>query len=331
MAAKQQKHKKQNKISSKRMTKITEHNKLFLYLGHHAQAFLSSVQQLLKTPIASFITIIVISTAIIFPTALYIALKNLQQLSSHLNTSAQITVYLKNEIANSRVTELVQNLKNTSAILSIEHISPQQGLRDLAQQSDLSNLMHELQENPLPHVLVIKPSLTSEITINELAARLKQLPEVATLQIDTLWIKRLLTLLKLANRIIYSLAGLLGIGILFIIGNTIHAASQTYLNEIEIYRLIGANNAFIRRPFLYFGTILGLMGGLMTILILGVLSLWLRKPLQQFTVTYAANWQISLFDIRVFLRLVGITGALGWFAAWVAFQRQIVTEKPLAL
>jgi cell division transport system permease protein len=325
MAAKQQKHKKQNKISGKRITKITEHNTLFLCLRHHIQAFLSSIQQLLKTPITSFITIIVISTAIIFPTALYIALKNLQQLTSHLKTTAQITIYLKKEVANSRITELVQNLKQTPEILTIEHISPEQGLRDLAHQSDLSHIMHELQENPLPHVLIIKPSLTSEVTINELAARLKQLPEVATLQVDALWIKRLFTLLKLANRIIYSLAGLLGIGILFIIGNTIHAASQTYLNEIEIYRLIGADNAFIRRPFLYFGTILGLMGGLMTLLILGMLSLWLSKPLQQFTVTYAANCQISVFDGRILLILIGITGALGWFAAWVAFQRQINT------
>lgn len=301
------------------------HNRASTYCASHIQAAVSSWGQLLRTPIATLMTFIVIAIALALPSALFVLLENAKQVSQGWDDSSQISLYLKMSTAPNQIQPLLNQLQKNPSIAAVKYISPAQGLVEFQQQTDFQNALAALAQNPLPAVVLVKPAATlaSPAAIKELLQQLKSIPQVDMAKLDLRWIKRLYAIIALSKRLAYVLGGLLGLGVLFIIGNAIHLNLQRYRREIEVFKLIGATDSFIRRPFLYTGMLYGLIGSLIAWLLVSSLLWSMEAPAQQIAALYGSHFQLEnlTFSAGLILILGGIF--LGLAGAWLAVGKHL--------
>jgi cell division transport system permease protein len=291
-----------------------------LLLNHH-KAGLDAFKQLLQNPLSSIITCLVMAMTILVTTTLFVTLKSFRQVTNYIHSTSPITIYLKSGAREDEINSWVKSLNQEPLIKNITYISPDSALKELADNMDDKNILTEIQENPLPPVLLIKLSSTKEMSIQALVAQLKSSPLVSTIRMDDEWLKRLSVLIKLGNRMSYALTILFGIGVIFIITHTIQGATQRNHQEMEILLLMGANKAYIRRPFLYLGALLGTGAGIIALILLMILFLPLKQPLKEIMDTYQLTEDSWLFSSGMMIRIFITSTLLGWLGAWLAFYR----------
>lgn len=289
------------------------------YISRHCQAALYSLGQISRVPLASVMTCLVIGIALALPMALLVGLKNFKNISDTLQQTMQITLYLKAGVKETQVTKLISQLKNNSAIATLQPISPSQGLQELQQQVGFQQPLVELPNNPLPWTVIILPHSANQLEM--LANTLQQLPLVDSVQLDRLWIKRLSSFMSFLQRGTYALAIFLGIAVFLIINSTIRSTTQQNQKEISIIQLIGGTDAFIRRPFLYAGMIYGLFGGIIAWLLVDCLALLLRTPLANLTNLYSHPYQLLGIGLYNTMILLGFSMLIGLLASWLAVAR----------
>ncbi|MDH3342637.1 MAG: permease-like cell division protein FtsX, partial [Gammaproteobacteria bacterium] len=238
------------------MRKGPQYNTLIsAYFIHHARVLLGSLGRLTRQPLSTSMTMAVIAIALTLPAGLYLALNNISSLSSGWDSSTKISLFLHNKVTEQKAQDLINRLRLHNEIDSIDMISKEQGLAQFKQLSGFGDALQFLEDNPLPVVLVVQPVIDTNKPerINLLLKELESDKLVDIAQLDMQWVKRLYALLEIAHRVIWAIGSLLGLAVLLIVGNTIRLDIQNRRSEIEVSKLIGASNAFIRRPFLYTG------------------------------------------------------------------------------
>jgi cell division transport system permease protein len=291
----------------------------------HMQASVNSLGHLSRSPMASIMTCFVIGITLALPTALFVMLKNAENISHHFQQTMQLTLYLKKNVTESQALALTKTLKKQFGIDEISSISPAQGLKELQEQEGFEGLISTMSDNPLPWAIVILPSgnFNSPDALESLTQQLKQRPEVESLQLDLTWVKRLETLIDLAHRTIYALAIFLGFAVLLIINNAVRSATHNNQKEIEIIKLIGGTPTYIRRPFLYAGIIYGLMGGIIAWQLVDIFLLILKSPVSRLATLYDTSYQLIGIGLNDTLLLLGISIFLGLTGAWLAVTRHL--------
>lgn len=293
------------------------------WLGHHLQVFLSSLGQLLRTPLPSLMTAAVIGIALALPAGLYVLLENARQISEGWDGSVQLSLFLKPDISQAEAEQIAADLRLHPEIAQVRVISRNQALDEYKQLSGFSNVLESLQTNPLPAVLVIQPHSNSPNVAKELVNELKQNTAVEIAQFDMRWLKRLFAIMAMVQRGISILGALLALAVLLIIGNTIRLAIYNRRDEIEVNKLFGATDAFIRRPFLYSGLWYGFVGGLIAWLLLQI-SFWaLQTPAKRLVALYYSDYQIIVLTFNETLLLLFAGTLLGLGGAWLAVSRHL--------
>jgi cell division transport system permease protein len=151
---------------------------------------------------------------------------------------------------------------------------------------------------------------------------------VAQAVLDMAWLQRLNSLMKLSRRLVMAVSGLLLLGVVLILGNTIRLAIESRREEIVIVKLVGGSNAFVRRPFLYTGLWYGVGGGVVAA-ILVALGLWfLQQPVGDLARLYQSSFELNGLGLMEALNLVIIGGILGLTGAWLAVARHLVAIEP---
>ena len=307
------------------ITDVARHFSLRQWIFQHWQACAASFNKMSQTPLATLMTLMVIGIALALPCGLFVLLQNVQQVSNGWQDGAQISLYLKKSSSEAQNRQLSGQLSLRQDIASIDYISPQQGLEDFKQYSGFDDVLAQLDENPLPAMIVIHPSerLNDPRAIENYLQQLKKLPNVDLAKLDMAWVKRLYHILALGRSIAFGLALLLGFGVILIIGNTIRLATQSYQNEIKVTKLVGGTDAFIRRPFLYSGALYGAIGGILAMLLVGLLLSWLDAPVQQLAGAYNSHFALIGLDNESILLLIACGAMLGLFGSWLAVAQHL--------
>jgi cell division transport system permease protein len=300
------------------------------YFQHHRKVAKESLSRLLKQPIASLMTWAVIGIALALPTGLSVLLTNVQHMSSGWDGSAQITLFLKQGIAEDAAKQLASRLEKRSDVASIEFISKEQALDEFKAASGFGDVLNYLDGNPLPNVIVVKPSIALQDPTQ--ASRLKDyllgLPEVEKAELDLQWVKRLYSITQLLQRGVWMLTGLLAAAVLLVIGNTIRLAIENRRDEIVVVKLVGGTDAFVRRPFLYTGLWFGLGGGIVSWLLVGLTLWWLNGPVQRLSALYYSSFRLDGMDFSGVITLLIMSMLLGWAGAWLAVRRHLGDIEP---
>jgi len=299
-----------------------------LWFMAHVYVLFSSLKLLARTPLPNLMTAAVIGIALALPTGLYLLLENVQQVSSEWGGVAQISLFLNPDLNKGEVENLFEQLYNHPDISTVRLIKPDEALKEYKEYSGFKAALEALPENPLPAVLVIQPATSDAMAIEHLLNTLKQSDKIDIAQFDMLWLERLFVIMKIVRRSVLILASLLCLGVLLVIGNTIRLTIYNRREEIEIYKLVGATDIFIRRPFLYMGFWYGFFGGLMAWLIVS-LSFWLLQgPVRQLVGLYRSQFEILTLDVSSTLILLLIGALLGLAGAWLAVGRHLKAIQP---
>lgn len=274
--------------------------------------------RLLEAPLASTLTVLVIAIALTLPTGFHVLVKNAQQANAGLETTSRLSLFLKPDLSNDVGRRLAEKLKKHPQIAETTLITKEAGLAELRTYSGFGDALEALDTNPLPAVIGIKPkdpAATAE-SMERLLAELGALPEADFVQFDTEWLRKLRALLAMAERAIAVFGVLLGLGVLFIVGNTIRLELQNRREEIAVAKLLGATDGFITRPFLYTGFWYGLLGGVLAWLLVNMLLFILRGPATQLAQLYGSPYRLSLLSFADTELLMGASVLLGIFGAW---------------
>ncbi len=299
------------------------------HLLRHIQAALFSLGQLVRTPLASLMTIAVIGIALALPTGLYVIIDNMQRVSGSWDTTARISMFLKKSIPEERAKYLANRIEKIPAVTSVKYISPKAALEEFKRLSGFGKTLNTL-DNPLPSVILITPKITAsnDKELQTLVERLKKNSEADLVQLDLQWVRRLNALLDIARRSAAMLGIVLAAAVLLIIGNTIRLSVLNRRDEIEVIKLVGGTNAFIRRPFLYSGMYQGLFGAIGAwLLIEGSLAL-LRGPISALALLYSSDFSVQglVWSTSGALLLVG--ALLGWLGSRFAVGRHLSEIEP---
>ena len=300
------------------------------YLLRHLQVFFYTLGQLARAPIASLMTIAVIAITLALPTGLYLLIENVQRMSTGLDGGAKISLFLKADVDDAAAAQLSERIRQTLEVATVEYISPKQALAEFKRLSGFGETLDTLTHNPLPPVLIVQPSVTLDTPqkLDDLVNRLRANVEVGLAQLDLQWVKRLHGLLQIARRGVWLLSVSLALAVVLIIGNTIRLAVLSRREEIEVIKLVGGTNAFIRRPFLYTGLLQGAAGALAAWALVSLCLSLLAGPIGAVADLYASNFRAEGLGSYGIAILVGVGALLGWVGSRIAVGRHLGNLEP---
>ncbi len=307
-----------------------KNSRLVSYLIHHLQMLITSLGYLSRQPFSSLMTSAVIAIALALPAGLYIALDNASQLSADWDGTTLISLFLNENVDIKKAEKLANNLRKSKEIEKVKIIDRDQGLKQFQKISGFGDAIKFLDKNPLPHVITVQP-VTDQQRPDKVVHLVKKLQNehlVELAQLDMQWVKRLYTLLDVAQRGVWIIGSLLALAVLLIIGNTIRLDIQNRREAIEVSKLIGASNAFIRRPFLYTGIWYGISGGLLAWLLISVSLGIMEEPVQKLAALYHSSYELIGLSGSDMASLVAISCMLGLGGSWLAVGRHLSEIEP---
>jgi cell division transport system permease protein len=297
---------------------------LATWFDHHLYSVVASFGRLFRKPFASLLTVGVMAIALALPLGLWLVLGNVERFAGSVQQSREISVFLQQATSDARALALADELRARADVAGVEHHTPQQGLEALRDKGGLGDAIDAVGENPLPHLLVVKPAGDEAL----LAASLRQLPDAGLVQHDAEWRRRLDGWLRFGGRLAWVLAALLGLGALLVVGNTVRLDIQARREEIGVLQLLGATDGFVRRPFLYLGAWYGLGAGGFALGLLALGGLALDAPIAELASSYGSGFQLRGFaPAHVAWVLAGSTLA-GWLGAGMVTGHFLRQTRP---
>lgn len=299
-------------------------------LEQHLQAAMHSLTLLCRKPLATLMTVIVIAIALALPALFGVLTGNVSRLTASWGRSSHMSLYLQLGMNQAEQQQLLQKVSDTQGVGKATLRSSEEGLKELTQQEGMHDIMRYLPENPLPAVIEVVPSLTVDTPakIEALFLELKRIPEVNQAKLDMEWITRFHAILGFLSKASEGSMALLAMAVVFIIGTKLRLAIQNRQEEIQILKLIGATDAYIRRPFLYSGVLYGLAGALVAIFLVNILILALGIAMKPLVTAYQIHYPLTGLSMRQILQLLSFAFILGMLGAGLSVRRQLASIEP---
>ena len=298
------------------------------WIESHRASLLDSLRRLAKQPIGSFFTCLVMAVALSLPMGLSLLLNNVERLGGSWQRAAQISLYLNLDASVKDGEALRDDIKNLPGVSGAEYISRDQALEEFQQQSGLGEALKELPQNPLPGVVLVTPNEVDKPALEALRQKLAEMPKVQQAQLDLVWVERLAAILKLGDRFVFGLTVLLVSALLLVIGHTIRLHIENRLTEIEVIKLVGGTDSYVRRPFLYMGALYGFGAGILSWGVLAFGLDWLNDAVVGLAGLYGSDFALAGVPVADGLSLLLGAVLLGYIGAWIAVARHLRELAP---
>jgi cell division transport system permease protein len=305
---------------------------LRVYLSRHAQTLVGSLGRLTREPLATLFTIAVIGIALALPVGLELLVVNARAATGSWRNAVEISVYFKRDVALAKVEQLARNLRERAGVSEVTVVSSDQGIAEFRKFSGFGSALDALTENPLPHVIVVTPAPdhAAAADVESLRKFLGNWPEVELVQIDTEWVARFQSILEVMRLVVVIASLLLAIGVVIIIGNTIRLDILSRRAEIEVTKLVGGSDGFVRRPFLYGGVWYGLAGAALALGIVETAVAVLREPVGRLAALYGSQYRLIGVDLQGSMLLLGSGAFLGLLGSWIMASHHLRAIEPTA-
>ena len=296
-----------------------------LWFEHHIDSFTTSFKRNLASPLSFFFTISLIAIALSIPISTHIIFDSTQQLTKQWDNDKQITLFLKQHITLTEANKLAEELSSRELVLATKVIDKQQALNEFKKQTGLDAIAEDLTKNPLPHIITIEPETanTSSDKLIDLHTNLSGIKQVEQVQFDLLWFQRLQGILDVIQRIQWLIVCILLFAIALVIANVIRWEVTARHAEIEIIKLVGASDAYVRRPFLYSGFWLAFTGTLLAIIIVALCTWLVETSTTQLASLFSSDFKITTLSFDAACMIIAVMSLLGVFASWLAVTQQL--------
>ncbi|MBV1787782.1 permease-like cell division protein FtsX [Marinobacterium sp. D7] len=298
------------------------------WLRHHIEVARQALIRLWSTPLASLMTLAVLAIALALPGFIFTALKNVEQLTAGLDTDPHISLYLDVSLSDERIDSFSRELLLRDDLASVELISRDKGLEDFKAYTRFDDLLEFFDTNPLPAVITLIPRDDDPAQLQVLQQKMAALPEVEEARLDLEWVRRLGAFMALAERSAWVLGGLLALTVLLVVGNTVRMTIESRRDEIQVSKLVGATDAWVRRPFLYSGVWFGTFGALLAWLLAQLALALISEPVQALAVLYLNGYVVQGLGPVESLTLLLSGILLGLGGAWIAVGRHLRDIEP---
>ena len=284
------------------------------WLSQHRAALGLALRRLWATPFNTLLSLLAIGIALTLPAFGYVALDNLRDLGRNATGVQQISLFMSLEASKKDAAE-IENRLRAAAAGQWRFVPRDEALKRMQASEGMAEIVASLPRNPLPDAFIVEPTNTEPEALEIMRKEIAGWPRVAHVQLDSAWVKRFDAFLRLARLALWMLAGIFAAGLIAVTFNTIRLQVMALAAEIEVARLIGATDSFIRRPFYYFGALQGALGGLLAGgLVLGALTL-LAGPVGELAELYGAGFSLRPPGGIEVAALAGIGAFLGWLGA----------------
>lgn len=270
-------------------------------------------------------TIAVIGIALALPAALDVTIRSFAPLATSLQKHASISVFLKHGIGDQEAGDIALVLRKRPNVAAVDLIPAPQALQEFKILSGLGAALDNLEENPLPTTLILTPTGDGgdKESLQRLVADITSLPGVDTVQIDAAWLERLQALFQIAGKIMGVLSAFFVLAVVIVVANTVRLLTELHRENIHIAKLVGATDAYVLRPFLYTGLLLGLTGGALALGLVQAAITWIEPEIQTLARLYQSQLSIVTPGWNEILTLLVAAAALGIGGAWLAAGRSL--------
>jgi cell division transport system permease protein len=300
------------------------------WLERHLQTMVGSLGRLWQQPFATLLTVLVIGIALALPACLSVLVQNVREASGGWGNALDVSVYMKQSASLEDAKSVAERVRKRRDVAEVTVVSADDALAEFRRSSGFGEALDALKDNPLPHALIVRPAEEFRDTghVGELTAELKLLPGVDIVQLDTEWVSRFNAILDVVRQVVFLAAGIFAIGILVIVGNTIRLDIENRRGEIEVTKLVGGSDAFVRRPFLYNGVWYGLGGGTIAWLIVTIVVIVLADPVRRVAGLYGSRFTLHGLDAGSSLVLIAGGALLGWLGSFIVATRELRGIEP---
>jgi cell division transport system permease protein len=285
------------------------------WLRQHRDALALALRRLAGAPVNTLLSVLAIGVALALPAGGQMLFANIQSASRGLATNPQVSVFLAVDAERKAAQEVEARLRRMEGVASVRLVTREETLARMKTGQGLGEVLDALPKNPFPDALVITPRDERPEAMQRLAAEARKLPRVEHVQLDSAWVQRLDALLRLGRTAVLLLAALFGVGLVAITFNTIRLQVLAGRAEIEISRLLGATDSFVRRPYYWFGTLQGLLGGAAAWAIVAAATAWLRGPMAELAALYRIDFALAGLPAADAGLLLLVAALLGWAGA----------------
>lgn len=293
------------------------------WLRQHRQALGSALARLTRA--SGMLSALVIGVALALPAGGYALLDTLQAIAGRLSFEPQISVFLSPQLERAQADALAAKLRDDPRIASLRFVPREDALRELDRVQGMKDVIAAIGRNPLPDAFVLSVAPGS---IDAVAGDVSKLPMVGEVQADSAWAKRLAALAGIGRLALWLLAALLGVGLVAVTFNTIRLQILTQRAEIEVSKLIGASDAFVRRPFYYLGLLQGMAGGAIALAIVALGQYLLNPQVAVLARSYGASFSLEFLAPADAAAIVCFAGLLGWLGAYLSVNRHLWEIEP---
>ena len=302
------------------------------YSVRHAQAFFGALGRLARSPLASILTLLVVAVALALPMSLKVFVANARLATGDFKDAVDLSVYFKTDVALTKAQQLADNARQRGGVADVTLIPADKALEEFRAYSGFGAALEVLQQNPLPHVLHVHPTAgaSSPASVENLKRYFIAWPEVDLVQVDSEWVMRFNAILDVMRQVLNITAVLLGVGVLAVVGNTIRLEILNRRAEIEVTKLVGGSNRFVRRPFLYTGLLYGLGGALLAWGIISTTVAVLARPVATLAQLYGSRFVLAGLSPEDAALLLGAGALLGLVGAWISATRHLSRIEPRA-
>jgi len=298
------------------------------WLWHQLDSLVTTLARFGRAPIVMLLNIGVIGIALALPVGLYVTLDNLRGVVRTLASDPQLSVFLAPEAGPADAAKIEARLKQHAAVRDVRYVPRDQALKELKASTGLEDVVDSLPSNPLPDAFVVQPRGAAPEALERLRDEVSGWPKVTHVQLDAAWARRLEAGLKVARLVVWLLATLFAFALVAVTFNTIRLQILTRREEIEVSKLIGATDSFIRRPFLYFGALQGLAGGVAAWAIIWAGLQLLNHGLADLSRLYATQIELRHLSLEDSASLLLFSAGLGWFGAWLSVDQHLARIEP---
>jgi cell division transport system permease protein len=296
----------------------------------HAQQAVGSLGDLWRTPFTTVMTVLVLGISLTLPATLHLFVKNAQQITTQWDSASEISLFLNLSISEKSAQNVVQRIKLYPEVAKVEYISADQALKEFKVLSGFGSALEYLDKNPLPATIVVTPTnrASQAHAVGDLLIKLEKEREVEQGKLDLEWLSRLEAMAMLIEDIVTSVAFLLCLSVILIIGNTIRLAIINQKEAIAVMKLVGATDSFIQRPFLYLGIWYGILGGLLASITIVLLSYYLSGAVNKLTNLYGSDFVLQGLTWNESFTLIYFAIGLGLLGSYISVRQHIRGIEP---
>ena len=284
--------------------------------------FKRAIDDIFQNRFLNVVTIITISLSILIASTFLLFFVNTNDIINSWKKGLRIMAYLKPDINNDSLKDLKQTIQSLEDVDTLTFVSKQEALSRLkTQMKHQSSLFAGLTGNPLPDSIEIRMTATTESwqKIDSLAARVEALPQIDEVEYGQRWVGRFAHIISLFRMAGYAMGTLFFMATIFIVANTIRLVIYSRREEVEIMRLVGATDNFIKIPFYFEGLIQGALGAIIGLAMLYMAFIFVSSNVEKGF--FPSLFRFHFLSPALLLTILLVSMLVGWLGCFISLKQ----------